>query len=69
MLPKKGDVIELLEMLNDPNPIEVGDKGEVLSIVPMGSDEYQIQVDWESGRSLHLLYPQDKFKIVKYNED
>lgn len=69
MLPKVGDIIELISMDNDPNPIEAGDTGEVESVSSMGPGEYQIQVDWESGRRLHLLYPQDKFRIIKVKED
>lgn len=65
ILPKKGDIIELLEMVNDPQPLDVGDKGEVTGVVPWSNGEVQIQVRWESGRGLHLIYPIDKFKIIK----
>ena len=65
MLPKKGDFIELIEMNQDPAPLAPGDQGEVLRITPLGHGEYQIIVDWVSGRCLHLLYPVDKFKILK----
>ncbi len=66
IIPKKGDIIQLTEpMENDPNPIQVGDKGEVLAITPIGHNEIQIVVDWESGRKLHLIHPVDKFKIIK----
>lgn len=64
MLPKVGDIIELISM-DDPFPIAPGEKGEVTKINPFGIDEVQIEVDWECGRRLFLLYPFDKFKIIK----
>lgn len=68
-LPKAGDTIELLSMENDPDPIEVGSKGTVESVVPWGNGEYQIHMQWESGRRLHLIYPHDKIRIIKSQED
>ena len=65
MLPNKGDTIELIEMPQDPNPIEPGSKGIVTFIQNLGPNDIQIGVDWESGRRLFLSYPLDKFKIIK----
>lgn len=68
MFPKVDDYIELIEMKNDPNPLDVGDKGVVKRVTPFGDGTYQIEVDWESGRRLHLIYPEDKIKILKSEE-
>lgn len=68
MLPNKGDTVELISMDNDPKPISVGDKGVVYMVNPIGNGEVQIGVEWESGRKLFLLYPEDKFKIIKKAE-
>jgi hypothetical protein len=65
MLPKIGDIVECIEMPHDPAPIAPGDKGEVTSINNCGDGEVQIVVNWESGRRLHLIYPVDKFRIIK----
>lgn len=63
MLPKKGDLIKMISM-DDPNPILPGDQGRVISIEDFRNGEYQIKVDWESGRGLHLIYPKDRFEII-----
>lgn len=64
MLPKEGQIVELLQMDNDPQPIPVGTKGKVLRINPMPNNEKQIVVEWENGRTLTLIYPVDKFRVV-----
>lgn len=64
MLPKVGQVIELLQMDNDPMPIPIGTRGKVKKINPMINNESQIIVDWENGRTLMLIYPEDKFRII-----
>ena len=61
---KVGDKIELLQMNNDPNPIPVGAKGVITRIGPMPYDETQIEVKWENGRTLMLIHPEDKFKVI-----
>lgn len=65
ILPEKGDTIELIKMNNDPNPLKEGDTGIVYNVVDLGRGEYQIQAEWESGRNLHLIVPEDTFKIIK----
>ena len=64
MLPEIGQTIELLQMDNDPNPIPIGTKGKVIKINPMPYNEKQIVVEWENGRTLMLIYPEDKFRVV-----
>lgn len=63
MLPKPGDRIELLEMPNDPDPIPVGSKGTVVDTYII-SEGTQVDVDWDNGRSLMLIVPPDRFRIV-----
>jgi hypothetical protein len=60
-----GTRIELIFMGNDPNPIAPGSKGTVLSVQKWpGTNELQINVKWDSGRGLMLLYPHDKFMVI-----
>ena len=62
---KKGDRIELIKMENDPNPILPGEKGTVVEARLDGPKEtQQIEVSWDSGRTLFLI-PEDSFKIIK----
>lgn len=57
--------VELISMDNDPNPIPVGTRGTITGINPTPvKGELQISVDWDNGRTLMLLYPIDKFKIL-----
>lgn len=60
---KPGDRIELVEMLNDPYPIIPGTRGTVTSIRHF-DDWSQVSVKWDNGRSLMLVLPGDKFKVV-----
>jgi hypothetical protein len=57
---KKGDRIELIEMVDDPNPIEKGEKGTVQGIDGLG----HILVKWDNGRSLSLVPEVDRFKVI-----
>lgn len=63
---KPGDRIELVSMLNDPDPIPTGTTGTVVrvgrSIEP---GHYQIGVDWDIDRSLHLEVPPDRFRVIE----
>lgn len=62
---KSGDVIELIDMPNDQQPITPGTKGVVKNIVsdPSGDGEI-ISVKWENGRSLNLLSSIDSYILV-----
>jgi len=64
MLPEIGQIIELLQMDNEPNPIPKGTRGVVIRINPMPNNEKQIIVKWENGRTLMLIHPEDKFRVV-----
>jgi len=62
---KIGQKIELLEMENDPNPIPRGTRGVVVGInSTCCRGELSIEVIWENGRTLNLLYPEDKFREI-----
>lgn len=73
-MPVEGDRIELIEMGRDPHtdaedpcPMEPGSKGTVRGVVRLWDFGHQIHVDWdpEVGRSLALISPTDKFKIIE----
>lgn len=52
---KEGDRIRLIEMPNDPNPIEPGSEGKVLAYQDIPGVGVQITVAWDSGRTLSLV--------------
>lgn len=55
---KPGDRIRLLEMSNDPAPIEAGAEGTVAFVTDLSNmgkgDMHQIGVRWDNGRGLSL---------------
>jgi len=61
-LLKAGDRVELLDMPDDPNPIEEGTKGTVISMTddPFDEAEYIISVQWDNGRTLNLCTKVDR---------
>lgn len=61
LFPEIGDRLRLLEMPNDPCPIEPGSLGTVTYVSP---GPQQIGVKWDSGRTLMLVAGVDKFEIV-----
>lgn len=65
-LPDPGDRIRLVEMKDDPFPIEVGQIGTVVRVreISGGSVWYQIDVAWDNGRTLMLASPPDLFEIL-----
>lgn len=72
-LPHKGDRIELLEMgleddgRPDPHPMKPGSKGTVRQVLPIWQEKASIMVDWdpEVGRTLSLVVPPDRFRIIE----
>lgn len=56
----EGTRIMLVEMPNDPCPIEFGKFGTVT-----GGNKDQIWVKWDDGRSLHLLVGVDRYEVVR----
>ena len=67
--PMVGDTIEMIEMEGeDPNPILPGTKGVVTRIdsqVISGIPEEHLWINWENGRTLKVLLPHDKIRIIK----
>ena len=66
-MPKPGDRVRLINMRNDPNPIEPGQLGNVTGVRRLGTGAdawHQIDVTWDNGRTLMLVSPPDEFEIV-----
>jgi len=61
-----GDTIRLINMPDDPNPIEPGTVGVVkeVSYGPAFNEDY-LTVNWENGRSLKLIVGLDEFERIK----
>lgn len=53
-------------MPNDPDPIAIGDSGKVVGVNHTEGAQAQIDVEWESGRTLYLL-ENDPFSITIHN--
>jgi hypothetical protein len=67
-LPRPGDRIRLLVMRDDPDPIPTGTLGTVVSCYRHGDGGnawHQIDVAWDNGRTLMLVFPPDQFEIIK----
>ena len=63
-----GDRIELVRMGPDPDPIESGARGTIDHIaVFQGST--QIGVDWDNGRALLLILPEDIIRKINDKEN
>jgi hypothetical protein len=58
-----GKRIRLLSMSDEPNPIPVGIEG-VVDGVMFDRGQWQLDVKWDNGRSLMLIYPHDKFEVL-----
>jgi len=66
-LPHKGDRIRLVAMHDDPDPIPAGQLGTVVGVASHGIGKdawHQIDVSWDSGRTLMLVSPPDQFEII-----
>jgi len=64
-LPQTGDRIQLIAMQDDPDPIEPGMTGVVTGVTRHGEGRenwFQIDVDWENGRTLMLSSAPDRFE-------
>lgn len=62
-----GDRIELLSLDHDgPAPISRGATGTILAAHRVYCDNtVQVLVHWDTGSSLSLIWPLDKFRIVQ----
>lgn len=66
---KAGDRIELLEMPNDPCPIDPGTRGTVTYVEdPVCDDRRQVWVEWDNGRGLMICEPPDRFRVLAPEE-
>lgn len=50
-----GDRIRLVQMGDDPNPIEPGAEGTVTFVSEFGDGTHQIGVAWDNKRTLSLV--------------
>lgn len=57
-IPKAGDRVRLVSMTDDPDPIPAGTTGTVAGVYPQNGWT-QVDVDWDTGRSLMLSIPPD----------
>lgn len=63
-LPEPGDRIELVAMGDDPDPIPKGSKGTVTRVANTAWGA-QISVDWDNGRTLHLVEGEDVWRVIR----
>jgi hypothetical protein len=64
-----GDRIRLINMPDDPNPIEPNTTGTVMSIDTINMfDEDHLNVDWDNGRDLSLIVGVDEFDVIEKDE-
>jgi hypothetical protein len=69
--PRRGDRIRLVAMLDDPDPIRPGQIGTVIGVSRQGCGRdawHQIDVAWDNGRRLMLVWPPDDFEIISVGE-
>lgn len=61
-----GDTVVLIEMPDDPDPIEKGTKGKIIDInsLLMFKEDHLI-VHWENGRKLNLIRGIDKYNVIQ----
>jgi len=57
-----GKRIKLINMPNDPQPIESGSWGTIVKHSKVMSDDI-LSVRWDNGRTLNVLYGVDEFAI------
>lgn len=60
---RPGDRIRLIEMPDDPAPVEPGTEG-VVGQVTESLGTRQISVKWDTDRRLMLIVPPDRFDVV-----
>jgi len=65
---KIGDRIELVSMGIDPDPIPAGSTGTIDHIYH-GNGYTQVGVDWDSGRALLLILPEDTIRKINDKEN
>ena len=68
-LLRSGTRIRLTSMDDDPPPIPIGSLGTVQWVREITPDFTQVDVAWDSGRSLMLSLPADGYEIVSGSTD
>ncbi|MBA8881639.1 DUF4314 domain-containing protein [Phyllobacterium myrsinacearum] len=69
-LYRAGDRLELVHMPDDPSPIPVGTKGTVaMDSTHIGKGRWQTAMKWDNGRTLSIVSPEDKVRILPNDED
>jgi len=64
---KRGDIIRMIEMPNDPDPIPPGSEGVVVDVTD--GTLAQITVDWVGiNRTLSLIPGVDRFEVIGSNK-
>lgn len=58
-----GDRIRLVSMADDPDPIPAGELGTIVGAYTQRGWT-QVDVNWDSGRSLMLTIPPDRIELV-----
>ena len=61
---KVGDRIVLLSMPDDPYPIQPGDEGTVIGTAELWGEQIA-SVKWDSGRTLSVVLPHDKVRVIE----
>jgi len=59
-----GKRIRLIQMGNDPNPVEPGTEGVIDFVDGIG----QLHVKWDNGRTLAIVPEEDEYEIITENE-
>ena len=65
---KRGNRIEMINMLDDPDPILIGECGTVEAVSRHGIGQSaweQVDVKWDNDRTLSLVVPPDQVKKVE----
>lgn len=60
-----GQVIEMISMPDDPDPILAGTRGTVRAVQRgFRPGELVLSVAWDNGRTLNVITPPDVIKVV-----
>jgi len=60
-----GDRVTLTRMGTDPSPIPPGTVGTVTGVSSWLGGEWNIGVRWDNGRTLGLVFPEDRFTVER----